>query len=441
MKKIAALRYYKDLRIWCTITVGVIVLLSCSAERERAVITITNKEIHLDAEGAQSQKIQIISNTEWEIKSNEDNWLYINKEANKGDTATVFITASPNTGLQRSSRISIINEELPEQVITITQDGIRIVPDFEYVDEIDRYRLINKSYSIPSSKELVENWEIVDRKSMIQNDLYTYFMLPATDSRPDSIEVKLTMSSPDCEASTVKHLPLPPLTWYRVYKIGKQVDTNQSNNKNYNWYIDQTNTGTYSNMNCGPTCATMALMWVNKDFNHSAEEARNTYLLNGGAWSTRTIMDYLNKYGANYHVMNFNEWKVNDLIAEINAGNIAILCLDIYYVRTQTKGEQWKLDKFYTTTNKSSGHFILVKGYYVINNTVFFEIYDPWSKGKTYANGLYMGCDRVYRREDIVNATNVWWKYAIIVHPQSQDTRSLYNNRPELQNVPVQFGW
>ena len=262
MKKIAALRYYKDLKIWCTITVGVIVLLSCSAERERAVITITNKEIHLDAEGAQSQKIQIISNTEWEIKSNEDNWLYINKEANKGDTATVFITASPNTGLQRSSRISIINEELPEQVITITQDGIRIVPDFEYVDEIDRYRLINKSYSIPSSKELVENWEIVDRKSMIQNDLYTYFMLPATDSRPDSIEVKLTMSSPDCEASTVKHLPLPPLTWYRVYKIGKQVDTNQSNNKNYNWYIDQTNTGTYSNMNCGPTCATMALMWL-----------------------------------------------------------------------------------------------------------------------------------------------------------------------------------
>ena len=119
MKKIAALRYYKDLKIWCTITVGVIVLLSCSAEGERAVITITNKEIHLDAEGAQSQKIQIISNTEWEIKSNEANWLYINKGTNKGDTATVFITASPNTGLQRSSRISIINEELPERGIML----------------------------------------------------------------------------------------------------------------------------------------------------------------------------------------------------------------------------------------------------------------------------------------------------------------------------------
>ena len=77
MKKIAVLRRYKDLRIWCTITVGVIVLLSCSTEKEKAVITITNKEIHLDAEGAQSQKIQIISNAEWEIKSNEANWLYI----------------------------------------------------------------------------------------------------------------------------------------------------------------------------------------------------------------------------------------------------------------------------------------------------------------------------------------------------------------------------
>ena len=117
MKKIAALRRYKDLRIWCTITVGVIVLLSCSTEKEKAVITITNKEIHLDAEGAQSQKIQIISNAEWEIKSNEANWLYINKGTNKGDTATVFITASPNTRLQRSTLISIINEELPERGI------------------------------------------------------------------------------------------------------------------------------------------------------------------------------------------------------------------------------------------------------------------------------------------------------------------------------------
>ena len=57
--------------------------------------------------------------------------------------------------------------------------------------------------------------------------------------------------------------------------------------QNYNWYIDQTNTGTYSNMNCGRPAPTMTLMWVNKDFNHSAEEARNTYLLNGGAWSTQ----------------------------------------------------------------------------------------------------------------------------------------------------------
>ena len=109
MKKIAALRRYKDLRIWCTITIGVIVLLSCSTEKEKAVITITNKDIYLDAEGAQSQKIQIISNTEWEIKSNEANWLYINKGTNKGDTATVFITASPNTELQRSTLISTMN--------------------------------------------------------------------------------------------------------------------------------------------------------------------------------------------------------------------------------------------------------------------------------------------------------------------------------------------
>ncbi len=33
----------------------------------------------------------------------------LNKGTNKGDTATVFITASPNTGLRRSTLVSIIN--------------------------------------------------------------------------------------------------------------------------------------------------------------------------------------------------------------------------------------------------------------------------------------------------------------------------------------------
>ena len=53
-------------------------------------------------------------------------------------------------------------------------------------------------------------------------------------------------------------------------------------------------------------------------------------------------------------------------------------------------------------------HFILVKGITLLHNTVFLKYMDPLSKGKKPIQWSLHGRDRVYRREDIVNATNVW---------------------------------
>ncbi|MDR2938452.1 MAG: hypothetical protein LBU92_05900 [Prevotellaceae bacterium] len=199
--------------------------------------------------------------------------------------------------------------------------------------------------------------------------------------------------------------------------MGTNIDVSVANNVDYNWYIDQYYTGTHWNVNCGPASVTMALKWELPFFNRTTEDARNTYPLDGGWWHTTDIVNYLNLYHARGRVIEFNQEE--DLLAELDLGNIAILCLDMYYVRKETKGEQWAIDKFYSTENPESGHFIIVKGYKKVGNNTLFEVYDPWSIDKRYEDGRFMGLDRLYRSEDIMKATNVWWKYAIVIYPRT----------------------
>jgi len=420
---------------------GIFALFSCTTENDSPLLELQSKIVHLDASGKEHQTINIVANRAWNLSTGQADWLIVTPQTSQSDTTAISITANPNMGAERSATIRITTEELPEQLITITQEAIKIIPNFDYTDESDRYFLNDKSYSIPDSPGLKEEWEIVDGEAKIQKGENIYFILPYTESNNSTIKVRLTITSQNHSVDTIKNLPLPQTTWYRIYAIGKEVAQQKSNDVNRDWYIDQTNTGTYSIDNCGPACATMALKWVYPDFSLTTEDARNTYLPTGGYWSTSTIMNYLNLHNAQNNVIQFSETKINNLIAALDAGDIAILCLDIYYVRTQTKGEQWALDKFYTTLSADSGHFIIVKGYTIVNNQLFFEVYDPWSNGKKYPNGIYLGCNRFYRAEDLIKATNVWWRYAIIIPPAMQQTRSsIAPYIIDTNHIPVQWG-
>jgi hypothetical protein len=81
----------------------------------------------------------------------------------------------------------------------------------------------------------------------------------------------------------------------------------------------------------------------------------------------------------------------------------------MYYIRKQTKGLQWPVDKFYYADNVDWGHFIVIKGYKIVDKHVLFEVYDPASS-MTYPNGTYMGKDRLYRAEDLMNSADIWRK-------------------------------
>lgn len=197
--------------------------------------------------------------------------------------------------------------------------------------------------------------------------------------------------------------------------LGKNLQNEKSNNVPYEWYIDQGSTGEFSFINCGPSSVTMAIKWADESFSKTTEDARNTYQPTGGWWYTSDIRTYLNDYQIANATVSLNH--IMDINQHIDDGNIIILCLDIFYVREE-QNPKHHLDKFYSTASKDAGHFIVVKGYKIVDDNLFYEVYDPWSLGLKYNDGSLKGKDRYYRAEDLNIATQAWWKYAIIVSPK-----------------------
>src|ERR1700709_2907715 len=60
-----------------------------------------------------------------------------------------------------------------------------------------------------------------------------------------------------------------------------------------NWYIDQSTSGNFAGINCGPASVTMAIKWADVDFTKTALDARMTYEVSGGWGYTNDIDSYL----------------------------------------------------------------------------------------------------------------------------------------------------
>ncbi|MBN2213322.1 MAG: hypothetical protein JW723_03675 [Bacteroidales bacterium] len=212
-----------------------------------------------------------------------------------------------------------------------------------------------------------------------------------------------------------------------------------SNNRDYTWYIDQAHTGEYSADNCGPTSATMAAKWSDESFIKTPEDARAAYRPEGGWWYTDDIHHYLDDNNIPHIFVSLGNYSAStwDIItSHLDAGNICILCLDMYYICAAEKAE-WRVDRFYYTDGKDWGHFIIAKGYKVVDGKNYYEIFDPYSWDKTYSDGDLKGKDRYYRSGDIYTATYKWWNHAIVVSPKGQKS----NIRESLDISEIEHKW
>ncbi|PKP28064.1 MAG: hypothetical protein CVU06_00115 [Bacteroidetes bacterium HGW-Bacteroidetes-22] len=282
---------------------------------------------------------------------------------------------------------------------------------YEVTDDI--FRLHGEKSTDPDMNNLRYKWTttsgnitVINEQSSIAHFINPY--LPADET----VRILLTVSDGELQDTVSFIVDIPATNKLERWGLGTTLQKEASNNKDYEWYLDQLNTGTYSDINCGPTSVTMAIKWFNQSSTLTPADARNTYWPNGGWWYTYDITNYLNNNGVYNGIIELDS--IGMLREQIDRGNIAILCLDVFYIRF-TDIPSYHVNKYYMTTNQGCGHFIVIKGYKVVDNKTYYEVYDPNSWGITYADFTLKGKDRYYLDEDLDIATNIWWNYAIIV--------------------------
>jgi len=195
-----------------------------------------------------------------------------------------------------------------------------------------------------------------------------------------------------------------------AWGLGTTQNTYVHMDRRYEWYIDQAHTGTNSNANCGPSSVTMALKWRDQSFSKTAEDARNTYPMGGGWWWTSNIFDYLYLNSAPFTTSVFTG--TAQLKGVLNESNLVILCLNTKYL-TQNDASEERTGRFY---DYADGHFLVVKGYRVVDDQVFFEVYDPNNWNDFYMDATPKGRNRHLSATDLEKAVREWWEYLIVVH-------------------------
>jgi len=203
-----------------------------------------------------------------------------------------------------------------------------------------------------------------------------------------------------------------------VWFNGKEVKYYVGNNREYEWYIDQMNTGVHSNNNCGPSVVVMTLKWLDNDIEETVEEAREMYYPQGQWWSMSTVKSYLSFHNVNYGYVFFEnesrsdkEENIEKLKSEIEDNSIVILCVNMGYIPREYS-ERLRTNRFYDYAN---GHFIIVKGFVVIDNREYFEVYDPNNLYMTYEDSSPKGKDRYYDATSLSQSATNWCLYGLVI--------------------------
>lgn len=194
---------------------------------------------------------------------------------------------------------------------------------------------------------------------------------------------------------------------HKIYLFESDELMQVSNDRIYNWYIDQGDTGDESQTNCGPSSAVMAALWQNENFSYTVSEARQDFP-NEGGWYTSQMAKFFNEHNVTYEVEDYHG--VHQLIETINNGHIIVLCIDTTFIEKNDSDE--KIGRFYSY---EGGHYVVVKGYMYANDALYLEVYDANGWGKEHEDSSPMGKDRLYESGQVNKAIKEWWPHFFII--------------------------
>jgi len=195
--------------------------------------------------------------------------------------------------------------------------------------------------------------------------------------------------------------------------LGRVESKHVSLDRDYDWYVDQYEIQLGLHFNDGPATAVMAARWADKDFAKSLGDARDLYMNNRlgyiGRWTFDDIHNYLS---ANDIPCQFDyDISLPYMRERLDNGNILIVYITTWSI-SLNNNEGQRTGKYYssfdgrrinlTAARAASRHFIIVKGYRVVDGKTYFEVYDPFGAWR-YADGTPKGKDRYYLADEVIN--------------------------------------
>lgn len=324
-----------------------------------------------------------------------------------------------------NTEAELLSIDLIDQVCDVTISPANAAVNIVFPNEVTSAEKLQVEFAVSKGASSLSNGEILTSgHSKLNFEAPFIFKVLAEDG----------LNQSNYEISTFNN------DYTSGWGLGGFQKSSVSNNRDYNWYLDQSVTGKYSGVNCGPTSTTMAAKWANNTFAKTPEDARSAYRPEGGWWYTSDIDAYLTNNNIQHYFINLGNSIAGSgeiMLDQLNDGNILILCLDMYYISNGTD-LTWHVDKFYSTNAEDWGHFIVVKGYKVVDGQLFIECYDPYCYNKKYNDGGFKGKDRYYRNNDLYKATSIWWNYAIVISGDGEKYMPV--NALDKADIPNQGG-
>lgn len=219
--------------------------------------------------------------------------------------------------------------------------------------------------------------------------------------------------------------------------LGQAEEAYAHVDRDYDWFIDQADTGPASSNNCGPSSVTMAIHWHDRAFTGTAEEARDwsSSWRGTGWWYTTDIINYLNLHAVpNVTTAFTGSTQLERLLQE---GRLVILCMSTAYITRNLVAEQ-RIGRFYSY---DSGHFLVVKGARRVSGRLLFEVYDPNTWHARYADGTPKGRNRHFPAEELAQSIERWWSYLIVLsRPAGPLAASRWLQPVDPATIPAMWG-
>jgi len=181
--------------------------------------------------------------------------------------------------------------------------------------------------------------------------------------------------------------------------LGKTETESVNNDKGYEWYVTQDNTGNFSNVNSGPASTAMAIKWTNSSSELKVSDIRDTYESNGAAWTISTIASYLTSAKINY--TSCTDISEDSLKKQLKNGNILIVNLNPQYINYNSSSES-KIGRFHVVEGNT--YTVVIKGYKVVDGKTYFEVYDPFNNNQNYSDGSLRGKNNYYAASEVLDS-------------------------------------